>query len=123
MWTTWSPEELSTQEHAPYSMVTGMVGGSMWTLCNMGLLAQPRDSAMARKPTSPLGERMELEESELFAAQYGTLSSQMIINQEESLHLTVSGQIIFAGVCCFLIISFLSVSSSSLNENEDKFYG
>lgn len=93
-------------------MVTGKVGGSMWTLCNMGLLAQPRDSAMARKPTSPLGERMELEESELFAEKasnwhsMGPFRRNLIINQEESLHLTVSGQIIFAGVCRFLIISF-----------------
>lgn len=55
IWAAASPEELSTQERPPYSMVTGMEGGSRWTRCSMGLLAQPRDSDMARNPTSPLG--------------------------------------------------------------------
>lgn len=59
MFTTSSPEELSTQDRAPYSMVTGMEGGSRWMRCSMGLLAQPRDSVMARKPTSPLEKGME----------------------------------------------------------------
>lgn len=55
IWTTLSPDELSTQDHSPYSMVMGIEGGSRWTRCSIGLLAQPRDSDMARKPTSPLG--------------------------------------------------------------------
>lgn len=61
IWAAVSPEELSTQERAPYSMVTGMEGGSRWTRCSMGLLAQPRDSDMARNPTSPLGEQSGIE--------------------------------------------------------------
>ncbi len=61
IWTTLSPDELSTQDRAPYSMVMGMEAGSRSIRCSMGLLAQPRDSDMARKPTSPLGGAQEME--------------------------------------------------------------
>lgn len=58
---TLSPDELSTQDRAPYSMETGTEGGRRWTRCSIGLLAQPRVSDMARNPTSPLGRRKERE--------------------------------------------------------------
>lgn len=53
------PDELSTQDLAPYSIVTGMEVGSRCTRCNIGLLAHPSVSDMARKPISPLGEEFK----------------------------------------------------------------
>lgn len=57
IWAILYPDELSTQDCAPYSRVTGMEAGSWWTRSSIGLLAQPKDSVMALKPTSPLGWR------------------------------------------------------------------
>lgn len=54
IWVTVFPVELSTHESDPYSMLTGVDGGSRFTRWTIGLLAQPRDSDMALKPTSPL---------------------------------------------------------------------
>lgn len=54
IWMTVCPVELSTHESEPYSMLTGVDGGSRFTRWTIGLLAQPRDSDMALKPTSPL---------------------------------------------------------------------
>ncbi len=54
IWVTVFPVDASTQDSAPYSMLTGIDGGSRWTRWTIGLLAQPRDSDKALKPTSPL---------------------------------------------------------------------
>ncbi len=57
IWTTVFPVDASTQDSAPYSILTAIDGGSRWTRWTIGLLAQPRDSHKALKPTSPLRGR------------------------------------------------------------------